>query len=243
MGRYVSREVDFHAHQLTLCRQLGRLSGPVSFAIWSALLAVLVAATSVSWALHFKGIQYWQEDAVWRGPDNRYVAPDQFFTLERWNCGLKVHVMYASNSVTKQAITSQCEQAKVARKMILPVLALTVVTFALHIWAWRGLKLSVSRKSPPSYDSTMAQHRKLSVDSPSRSTSDGEDVEKDLPNELASPTDMRSPVSPIGTVAEADAHSVQEADASSVKELEGSLTPKELEAGHLPAEKDGHQKL
>lgn len=186
--------------------------------------------------MHKRSTVYFDDGSVWHGPDNIYVAPRQFFTLERWDCALKVHTMFDSKGVTRDAIESQCKQAQVARKMIIPILALAVVTLVVHIWAWRGLKLSVSHKSqPPSYDATMAQPKTLSL-------SDDTDIEKDPPSELASPAGVQSPVSPIGTVAEADTTSIKEMDASSLKELEGSFTPKELEAGHLPAEKDGLQK-
>lgn len=146
-----------------------------------------------------------------------------------------MHTVFESRGVTYDALVSQCRQAQIARNMILPVLALAIVTLALHIWAWRGLKLNVSYKGPPSYNSTVAQPKTLSL-------SDDGDIEKNSPSELSSPTGPRSPVSPIGTVTEADTNSVKEMDAGSIKELEGSFTPKELEAGHLPAEKDGMQK-
>lgn len=212
------------------------MTGILSFTLYGIIILAALVATGVSWALHAKSWTYFDEESVWHGPDNKYVAPHQFFTLERWDCALKVHTMFDSSSVTRDAIESQCKQAQIARKMILPVLALAIVALATHIWAWRGLKLSVSRKnSPPSYDSTMARPKTLSI-------SDEGDTEKDAPSELSSPTDVRSPVSPIGTVTEADANSVKELDAGSITELEGSFTPKELEAGHLPAEKDGMQK-
>lgn len=191
----------------------------------------------ISWGLHAhkRADVHFDDGSVWHGPDNIYVAPHQFFTLERWDCALKVHTMFASKGVIRDAIESQCMQAQTARKMIVPVLALAIVTLAVHIWAWRGLKLSVSHKDPPSPNFTVAPAKTLSL-------SDDGDLEKDLPSELSSPTGSRSPVGPIGAVTEADAKSVNEMDAGSIKELEGSFTPKELEAGHLPAEKDGMEK-
>ena len=216
---------------------------PTILTLHGLALAVLLAATVVSWHQHRRTrFASFDGDYLTTGTGiARYDDPTAQWNFERWVCVLAPHIPDYLTSVTGGMLRGLCAQAEAARVLVLVGAVLSAVGLGAHFWVWRRHNVAVRQAeeerggAAPPYDEVAAARVKQVDDVESQSAGSGDEA----------PPFSR--VSPVDGAAEMPAQRGMSGtpvalDGDEVKEMMGESGRREMDGGAVAVEMRGDEK-